>query len=245
MHAALLRSTLAVATCLAVFIAPATATIIEPINYADDLAGGLVTVHFSSIFSGTPLEIGSVTMTLIGTPLTHTASTPYHPNFGFIVSGETSSAIWEIDNFSPVVDDPLAVYISKVEIDLRPSRGGVQPSLFDDGSTPSTPLSGTGVAGVIPIIISTGAAPSSAVESLPWTDPSNLGDMYGKLTLTWSGTDMLAPEKNFKWFDDTDLVPEPSSFALLGAGLAGFAFAARRCRQRAAHSAAIDRRERR
>jgi hypothetical protein len=204
---------------------PALALSVESTNYGDQLAGGLITVHYSAIFDGgTPLETGSATYTLLGDPLTRTASAPglpFNPNFTFKVTGETFGATWELVNITPPAADPFATYISKFEIDLRSSIGGVLPSLFDNDSLPSTPDSGAGVLGIVPLG-GTGPAPTSAVESDTTWPPGlvNLGDMFGIETLTWTGLAMLGPGQSFQWHDDTDLVviPEPCSFALLALG---------------------------
>jgi len=202
---------------LATLSSSATAVSIESTNYGDELAGGLITVHYSAIFSGTPLETGSTTYTLLGDALTHTGYAPADPNFTFTVAGETFLTTWELVNTTAPAADPSAVYISKVEIDLRPSRGGIFPSLFDNDSLPSTPYSAAGVLGVVADPGSTGPAPSSAVESNTSWPPSlvNLGDMYGIETLTWGGLAMLGPGQSFLWHDDTDLVvPEPNTMVL-------------------------------
>jgi hypothetical protein len=205
-----------------ILASPATATSVESANYGNELEGALITIHYSAIFGGTtPLETASATYTLLGSSLTQSAFAPFNPNFTFSVSGETSAATWELVNTTPPAADPVAAYISKFEIDLRPSRGGIYPSLFDNGSAPSTPLSGPGVLGVVPDAGSTGPAPSSAVESDTTWPPGliNHGDMYGIEILTWTGLAMLGPGESFIWHDDTDLVvPEPGSLSLLALG---------------------------
>jgi hypothetical protein len=206
------------ALLVAALASPAMAVSINSTNYGDELAGGLITVHYSAIFGGTtPLETGSVTYTLLGDSLTHTGYAPADPNFTFTVTGETFLTTWELVNTTAAAADPFATYISKVEIDLRPSRGGIFPSLFDDDSSPSTPFSGAGVLGIVPDVGSTGPAPSTVVESNTTWPPSlvNLGDMYGIETLTWTGLSMLGPGQSLIWHDDTDLVvPEPGTMAL-------------------------------
>jgi hypothetical protein len=212
------------ALLVAALASPALAVSIESTNYGDELAGGLITVHYSAIFGGTtPLETGSATYTLLGDALTHKGYAPANPNFTFTVTGDTFLTTWELVNTTAPAPDPIAAYISKIEIDLRPSRGGIFPSLFDDDSLPSTPFSGAGVLGIVPDAGSTGPAPSSAVESNTTWPPSlvNLGDMYGIETLTWTGLAMLGPGESFMWHDDTDLVvPEPATFVMLGIGIA-------------------------
>jgi len=204
----------------------AAAVSIQATAYGNDLAGGLITVHYSAIFGTTPLETGSVTYTLLGDAITQTGYAPADPNFTFSVTGDTYVADWVLTNTTAPAPDPLAVYISKVKIDLRPSRGGLLPSLFDDDSLPSTPDSGVGVLGIVPTG-GTGPAPATAVESDTTWPPSlvNLGDMYGIETLTWTGLAMLGPGESFIWHDDTDIViPEPTGLLLSawsGGALAG------------------------
>src|SRR6185295_5850289 len=94
----------------------ARADSVEAIAYGDDLAGGLITVHYSAIFGGdTPLETGSVTYILLGDSLTHSGFAPADPNFTFKVVGDTFGATWELVNTTAPAPDPLAGYISKVE----------------------------------------------------------------------------------------------------------------------------------
>lgn len=201
---------------------PALAVEIKSANYGDELAGGRITVHYSLIISGTPAEVGSVTHILLGDSGPHSAYSPLsETNFTFSVTGETFGATWELVNTTPAFPDEGAAYISKVEIDLRSSVGGVFPSLFDNDGVPSTPFSGTGVLGGV-TVGGTGPAPSSIVESDTTWPPSllNFGDMFGKETLTWTGLSMLGPGQSFLWHDDTDLVviPEPGTFVLLALG---------------------------
>lgn len=213
---------------------PAIAVQVRSTNYGHELAGGSIRVHYSAIFpGGVPLETGNVTYTLLGNSVTRTAFAPADPNFTFSVSGETFGATWTLTNTTAPAADPFAVYISKVTIDLRPSQGGILPSLFDDDSLPSTPFSAAGELGIVPLGGS-GPAPASAVEFDTTWPPSlvNLGDMYGITTLTWSGAAMLGPGQSFLWHDDTDLViiPEPGSLSLLL--LAGLALIPRASRKR-------------
>jgi hypothetical protein len=198
---------------------PAFAVHVRSKAFGHELAGGSIRVHYSAIFpGGVPLETGNVTYSLLGDPLTQTGYAPVDPNFTFSVSGDTYEATWMLTNTTAPAADPLAVYISKVTFDLRPSLGGILPSLFDDDSLPSTPRSALGILGIIPMG-GTGPAPASAVELDQTWPPSlvNLGDMYGITTLTWGGTAMLGPGQTFLWSDDTDLVviPEPGTFALI------------------------------
>jgi hypothetical protein len=187
---------------------PALAKQVGQFNEANQLGGANLTVHYSAIFGTQALETGSVTYALVGDAATKSVKAPADPNFTFSVVGETSLATWELVNTTAPAADPSAVYISMIELDLRPSRGGVFPSLFDNDSMPSTPNSDAGLLGIMFDPASTAPAPTSAVESLPWTDPDNKGDMFGKLTIDT----FIAPGQSFKWKDDTDLVVEPADF---------------------------------
>lgn len=209
------RST--IAWLAAVLILPpisrAGAKEVGPVNLANQLGGANITVHYSAFIDNKAmLETGSVTYALIGDAKTQSVKAPADPNFTFSVVGDTSLAIWELKNTTAPAADPLAAYITKVELDIRPSRGGILPSLFDNDSTPSTSASGAGVLGIIVDAASTAQAPASVDESLPWTDPANKGDMFGLTTIDWTGGKGIAPGQVFKWHDDTDLVVEPGDF---------------------------------
>jgi hypothetical protein len=192
---------------------PAVAKEIGPVNLANQLGGANLTVHYSAIFDNkVALETGHFRYALIGDDKAQSVKAPDDPNFTFSVVGDTSIATWELVNTTAPAADPIAVYISKIELDLRPSRGGILPSLFDNGSMPSTSASGAGLLGITFDPASTAPAPTSAEESLPWKDPDNKGDMFGMTTIVWEGLKMIGPGQSFKWRDDTDLVVEPGDF---------------------------------
>lgn len=226
MNTTLTRFICAAVAALLAFSSTAAAKTVQATSYGDDLAGSLLTVHFSYFPPGSAvaLEVGSSTVTILGDSSTDTGYF-FNPDFSyeFTMVGESFTGLWTIKNTNA---DPFTeFFITKVKIDTRPSLGGVYPALFDDGSVPSTPLSLAGVPGVIPHGSSTGPAPSSAVESNQTWPPGlvNLGDMYGIETLIWTGSKgrLLGPGQTFVWNDDTDLViPEPTSLSLLLLGLA-------------------------
>ena len=208
----------AVALAAAAMASPVWATTVNSTAYGDDLGGGFVTVHWSAIIGGVALETSSSDWTIVADPSTHTGRAS-NENFEFVVTGDTITADWRLINLTTPSPDPLTnYYISKIEIDIRPSRGGIELSLFDDDSTPSTPYSGPGQSGISYNLASTAPMHSSAFESLPWSDPANLGDMYGKETIVWGSAGMVGPGQVFLWNDDTDVVPEPGSLLLLAAG---------------------------
>jgi hypothetical protein len=171
----------------------AQAQLIESFATGAHLAGGKVTVTF---FGG-PMATGTITAS--GT--TGTATFP--GSFLFTVAGETSVADWTLTNLD---SGPAARAITAVSIDLTDSI-----SLFDDGSTPSTPVSLTGVAGATYV---SGPAIAGSGEVNPWTSASNLGDMFTAESISWGGfmIPAIVPGATAVWHDDTDrIVPEPSA----------------------------------
>lgn len=176
------------------------------------LAGATVTVTrvFGTMSSATfeadgagakAIAVGSAGFSLIVTP------------------GDTGLATWTLTN-----TDPSTIILNRivgVTIDLTLAGR----ALFDTGTTPSTPLSGPGVAGVTPVA---GIGIVSAGELLAWSDPANTGDMFLALAIEFDGG--FTTGASASWMDDTDLIdtPEPSSLALLGAAALTLALRRRR-----------------
>ena len=192
---------------LGLFATTAHATTIGGTALGSDLAGGTVTVtRIDSSTSTAPFFAVGTGASAIGS--------------GFqldVTAGDTSLATWTLTNTNPSFQ-PFNV-ITAVTIDLSTSV----LSLFDNGSLPSTFDSGTGVAGVT---YSAGALIASSAEINPWVDASNLGDLYTGTSITF--TTGLGIGGTSSWTDDTDLIPEPATGALLGLGLAVLAATRRR-----------------
>lgn len=120
------------------------------------------------------------------------------------------AATWTLTN-----TDPSIIFLNNilgVSIDLTLSS----VSLFDSGSTPSTPDSGPGIPGVVHL---SGVAIGSSTNLLPWADASNLGDMHHAVSFTLVGG--LTAGLSTSFAADTDVigVPEPHTAALAGIGL--------------------------
>jgi hypothetical protein len=182
----------------------AWSAIISDVALGSQLAGAVVTV---TRFGG---AMNTATFIAAGTGASATAVGS--ASFTLTVSpGDTSGATWTLTNTDPT---PIGLNnITAVTIDL--SLSGL--SLFDSGSSPSTPVSGPGIPGAIYVA---GVAISGAAEFAPWTDPSNLGDMYKAVTITF-GPGFIGPGASSSWMDDTDVigVPEPASIVLIAGGL--------------------------
>ncbi|MGH9722820.1 MAG: PEP-CTERM sorting domain-containing protein [Bryobacteraceae bacterium] len=193
--------------CLLVSIvlsAPLAAAPIADFALGSQLAGAPVTVtRFGGVMSSAffaPSGTGAI------------ASSPGSAGFTLTVSpGDTSLATWTLTN-----TDPSIIFLNvivAVSIDLTFS--GI--SVFDDGSTPSTPDSGPGILGVTYL---SGVTIGSATELLPWGDPANLGDIYRALTITFGPG--FTTGASSSWSDDTDVitdVPEPGSLVLTACGV--------------------------
>ena len=165
------------------------------------LAGGFVTV---TRFGG-----GMSTAPFVAAGTGASATSPGSAGFTLIVSaGDTAAATWTLTN----TDASLILLnrITAVTIDLFFS--GI--SVFDSGSVPSTPDSGPGLPGVVPVA---GVGIGGSTYLLPWPDGSNLGDIYYALNITFTGAGLTAGLAS-SWMTDTDLlpVPEPGSLLLTG-----------------------------
>lgn len=182
----------------------ASADPIQFTAFGNQLAGGRITVFFSD---------GTVILKpLIAMP-NQTGGAEQAGLFKFTVTGETFGADWTLTNDNP------KFFITQVQIDLRGSI-----SLFDDDSVPSTPDSADGVQGVSRNM---GPVETLSVEFVPWPSRQNLGDMFQVERILW-GPGVFASNMTFVWHDDTDVVPEPATLALLSMGLAGVAIKARK-----------------
>jgi hypothetical protein len=138
-----------------------------------------------------------------------------------VSAGDTSAATWTLTN-----TDPALIFLNRitaVTIDLTLSS----IALFDDGSSPSTPVSGPGIAGVTYV---GGITIGGAGEFAAWSDPANTGDMFRALTITFDGG--FTTGASSSWMDDTDVIgaPEPGSMVLMAP--VGLALAAMRARRR-------------
>ena len=181
------------------------------------LAGGIVTV---TRFGG---GMNSATFVASGSGASATALGS--AGFTLIVGpGDTSAATWTLTN-----TDPSTIFLNRitaVTIDLFLS--GL--SLFDSGTTPSTPDSGPGVPGAIFVA---GAVFAGSGNLSPWLDASNLGDMYHAMTISY--TVGLTAGLTSSWTTDTDIIGIPEVGSLLPTGIALLlgitrAMLSRRCR---------------
>lgn len=184
---------------------PSSGAAIADFALGSQLSGGVVTV---TRFGG---PMSSATFAPSGTGAIATA--PGSGGFTLAVTaGNTSAATWTLTN-----TDPSTIFLNRilsVSIDLTFS--GV--SLFDSGSIPSTPDSGPGAPGVVYL---SGVAIGGATNLLPWSDVSNLGDMYYAVDFTLLEGGLTAGLST-SFSTDTDVigVPEPATFPMLAASLA-------------------------
>lgn len=174
--------------------APASATLV-PGALGSDMAGGKLTVTFQAggpvpglIVAGPAAEEGSVTMAGL---------------FSFSVIGSTNHNRWTLTNLTK------SDFILVADFNLPPSL-----SLFDDDSTPSTPNSLDGRAGVAYI---SGPVEFFSGEYQPWPNAQNKGDMYEGEKIQWDES-TFGPGMTYAWMDDTDPIPEPVTLALLFGG---------------------------
>jgi hypothetical protein len=174
------------------------------VAFGNQLAGGTITVTFAD---GT--VITQVIMAMPGS----TGNAGQAGLYSFNVMGETFTANWTLINLNP------NHAITMVAFNLSGS-----PSLFDDNSTPSTPDSSVGRAGVVRLA---GPIEAAAMEFDLWPNPQNLGDLFLGERITWNAG-VFAPGMTFTWRDDTDVIPEPATMLLLGTGLAGFVIKTRK-----------------
>lgn len=129
-----------------------------------------------------------------------------------VTAGNTSSATWTLTN-----TDPSAIFLNRIlSVSIHLTFSGV--SLFDSGSIPSTPDSGPGAPGVVYL---SGVAIGGATNLLPWSDVSNLGDMYYAVDFTLLDGGLTAGLST-SFSTDTDVigVPEPATIPILAASLA-------------------------
>ncbi len=189
------------------------ATIVGAASFGDDLAGGRLTVTYSSgAVSAAPITVGGIA--------TGVASVAGF--FDFSVSGDTFAAPWRLRNNT--ANDEIIL----VEIDLSattspgPNTPGV---LFDDGSAPSTLNGLAGRAGAVQLNVGAPFIINSFELNL-WGDAMNLGDEYLTEHIEYRE---FFPGLTSIWRDDTDIVgvdsgpeaPEPSTLVLLSLALVG------------------------
>ena len=193
------------------FTSTSYATVVGAQAFGDDMAGGTITVTYTS---------GAMRTQVInaGAPGQGFVNDPGF--FDFDVTGDTFLSDWKLTNLNDEI-------ITLVEFDLSNSN-----SLFDSGGLPDTPFGYAGRAGAVP---TNAGAPTitNSFESDPWTDPMNLGDEYLKETIEYFNQDFRIGQTS-TWRDDTDIIgtitnpetPEPTTLTLVLLG--GLGLVARR-----------------
>jgi len=180
---------------------PASAVPVTAFSTGADLVGGTLTVTF--LFSGSftfPIAPGAPGEGQVFVP----------GIVAFSVLGDTESTTWSMTNLTET--DLLMSSVFNLNF-----PGLI--SLFDASvPNPGTFDSGPGLSGIL--VVGGPAVAISAVESVPWGDPDNAGDMFLVETINWNG---FVPGATALWLDDTDAefdIPEPSAAWLIGSGLA-------------------------
>lgn len=196
--------------------------------FGDDLAGGTLTIEWG--FTGGGVA-GITSAPIVAFGATGGMSTVPAPLGGgsalFTVDGDTFASDWSLTNGSG------QFIICAATFNLNDTL-----SLFDDdlgGVLGGTPFGLDGVDDVTFLPIpSTAPMQVAAFEFDAWADPSNVGDMYWQETILWNRSigagPVFLPGLTYVWHDDTDVVPAPGPFALLG--LAAAVAARRRARGR-------------
>lgn len=203
-----MRTAFALSTAAAVLACAqsARAALIQSDALGSDLAGGRVTVFFHDS-SGMPLgPVSAPIVAAAGDTGTATGGPPL-PVLGswtFRVSGDTYSNPWILDNQTDF-------FIRRIEIRLLGSI-----SLFDDRTPPDpldTPGSFAGREGVTHV---SGPLQILADEFDPWAQQKNTGDIWHSEFIDWP-LFAFGGFTTYTWMDDTDIVPNPSAAAILGA----------------------------
>jgi len=216
----------ATASILIAFALTASAANANNVNFqafGDQLAGGRLTISWmpgpggpilttsAPIFAAGPAHGRAILPDPFGNPF---------PGAVFDMIGDTNVGDWRLANLAD------ATIVSAI-FDLNGSI-----SLFDDDSNPSTPGSLAGLNDVLfNPILSTAPPELSANEFHPWLQAKNTGDLFHQEAILWPLPTLQDPFFTFGlvyyWFDDTDVIPAPSGFVILGLG---GALAARRRR---------------
>ncbi|MBX3357740.1 MAG: hypothetical protein KF745_04860 [Phycisphaeraceae bacterium] len=188
--------------------ATSRADVINSAAYGNDLAGARVTVDFQ-IMTPDGLVPGPSLTTIWVANGPDSGEAYLSDSFRLSLYGHSYHDFWVLDNLAP------SMFIKQVLIDLTTSY-----SLFDNNSSPSSPGSNEGLAGVeYSDGLSTAPAPIAAYEALPWASPTNLGDMFQKEYIVWNDG-AFAYGQTFWFRDDTDttdvLLPAPGSAAVVG-----------------------------
>lgn len=187
---------------------------IDPTAYGHQLAGGLLTVTWvpgpggASISTSAPIFASGPDAGAAFLP------DPFGgPNPGaiFRVAGDTFLGKWSLENLADA-------FVTVAFFDLAGSI-----SIFDDSPTsPDTPGSAAGQDGVVyDAALSTAPAEIFADEFVLWGGQKNAGDLWVQERINWAPPTVagggFAPGQLYVWNDDTDVIPAPGAWALLGA----------------------------
>lgn len=193
---------------------PATIPGITDLQTRSALAGAYVTFSFF----GVPLQLTS-TIDASGNAFTS------DPNIFLTMNSagipDTNSGVWTITNNTPLLLNFISI------VGFGPNSAN---NTAFDLTTPAPGTSGSSPAGQT--ITCSGPCPSLSIGAL-YTRPLNLpsqtsaGDLYGELQISIvNGAITAGPNSTFSFFADTDIVsssvPEPLTYATLGAALLAF-----------------------
>jgi len=154
------------------------------------LAGALIRVDFrDGTFRNVPIVAGP-------SPAEGSVSDPGFLSFSVV--GDPGTANWSLTNLYSADIDTILIGLA--------TGLGFTDALFDNNSIPSSPNSGSGVAGATRV---SGPVPFFSFEFLSWQDPMNQGNMFEQQQISFVAGATTTPfptGATFVWTDDTDNV---------------------------------------